>query len=675
MHSKRNGRVSILYVDDEQFLHEPFKFFMEMDGEFSVETATSAAEAFDRLSTGHYDVVVSDYQMPTMNGIDFLRRLRYAEKRMPFILFTGRGREEVVIQAINNGADFYIQKGGDVQRQFAELMHFVRSATQKREAEESLFATEQQLSSFFDCSADVMALFDVEGHVLRLNSAAEALLGVETAKAAGRKLSDFQDVADSDGTLKRLGSLFAKVAHEGVMVHHDEVSHRKDGNVTHLSVDTMPVKDASGRMAFIASVGQDVTEKMCFQALVKAISDASSAVLRGMPVGDILSFLCTTVADIFAFKGVSIFLKEDDGSLALLSKAENVPGSVMEGHLRWDDSLGGQTVAGRAVRTGKTQVDRIDGPEYAHLKEFQLKATYNSVISIPIMSKYETTGVLCINGNDLEKLSEVMIAQLGTAAEAVSIAIQSSRERERRKLLEKALESASDTVVLTNSDGIIEWANSSFTRTTGYTKEEARGKTPRLLKSGKHDDAFYKNLWDTILSGNVFHAKLTNRRKNGELYFEDTVITPVRNETGAISSFIAIKRDITEQMRLDEELRKSAERYRTMLEDMAEVHFEMDLKGNITSFDDALCCMTGHRRENISGSSYTEYAGDDTAKDVDDALRRVNLAGKPETVFDWKVMGKEGSTTCVDASIQLVRDSEGKAKGFRVFAKKGETGR
>ena len=118
--------LSILYVDDEPSLLEIGKLFLEQRGQFSVETVTSAPAALTLLKTKTYDAIISDYQMPDMNGIEFLKEVRASGNTIPFILFTGRGREEIVIQAINEGADFYLQKGGEPKSQFAELIQKIK---------------------------------------------------------------------------------------------------------------------------------------------------------------------------------------------------------------------------------------------------------------------------------------------------------------------------------------------------------------------------------------------------------------------------------------------------------------------------------------------------------------------------------------------------------------------
>ncbi len=136
------------------------------------------------------------------------------------------------------------------------------------------------------------------------------------------------------------------------------------------------------------------------------------------------------------------------------------------------------------------------------------------------------------------------------------------KAREQLQLQENALLAAANAIVITDRNGIIEWSNPAFTSLTGFSFEEARGRKTSLLRSGVHNDEYYKILWDTILSGQVWRGRLINKRKDGSIYVEEQTITPVRDSNGAISHFIAIKQDITEreqaeQMRLEQERLKS----------------------------------------------------------------------------------------------------------------------
>ena len=178
--------ISILYVDDEPGLLELCRIFLEQTGEFRVETVESAQEGLTRLHQEHYDAVISDYQMPGMDGISLLKSIRRHVGDIPFILFTGRGREEVVIEAVNNGADFYLQKGGDPKAQFAELMHKVRQAVTRKQAEKNLYESEKRLTDIINFLPDATFAIDREGKVLAWNRAIEELTGVPAAEMLGK---------------------------------------------------------------------------------------------------------------------------------------------------------------------------------------------------------------------------------------------------------------------------------------------------------------------------------------------------------------------------------------------------------------------------------------------------------------------------------------------------------
>jgi diguanylate cyclase (GGDEF)-like protein/PAS domain S-box-containing protein len=128
-----------------------------------------------------------------------------------------------------------------------------------------------------------------------------------------------------------------------------------------------------------------------------------------------------------------------------------------------------------------------------------------------------------------------------------------SQNLELRKL-SLAIEQSGNTVMITDSSGIIRYANPRFEETSGYRLNEVIGKNPRILKSGYQKAEFYQDLWQTITSGQIWRGELHNRRKDGSLYWESTTIAPVQNTTGQVTDFIAIKEDITDRKRLETEL-------------------------------------------------------------------------------------------------------------------------
>ncbi|HUE89352.1 MAG TPA: PAS domain S-box protein [Vicinamibacterales bacterium] len=145
---------------------------------------------------------------------------------------------------------------------------------------------------------------------------------------------------------------------------------------------------------------------------------------------------------------------------------------------------------------------------------------------------------------------------IGTFSSGTDIT-ERTRAQEELRLQGAALNASANAIVITDREGLIHWSNPAFSELTGYTAAEATGRNPRdLVKSDQHDQAFYKNLWDTIQSGQVWRGEMTNRRKDGSLYTEEQTITPVRDEQRELTHFIAVKQDTTERNRVAEEARQ-----------------------------------------------------------------------------------------------------------------------
>jgi len=145
----------------------------------------------------------------------------------------------------------------------------------------------------------------------------------------------------------------------------------------------------------------------------------------------------------------------------------------------------------------------------------------------------------------------------GQLVRAARYAIERKKAEEERLRLITAIEQAAECVVMTDPDGSIQFVNPAFERITGYSRQEAVGGNPRLVKSGKHDEAFYKRLWDTISRGEVWDGHFVNKKKDGTLYEEVATISPVRDSHGNIVNYVKVARDVTQQRKLEDQLRQA----------------------------------------------------------------------------------------------------------------------
>lgn len=154
----------------------------------------------------------------------------------------------------------------------------------------------------------------------------------------------------------------------------------------------------------------------------------------------------------------------------------------------------------------------------------------------------------------------------GKAILSIARNITERKKAERElTLLSTGINQAYDSVVITDINGNIEYVNPAFEQVTGYSREEFIGKNPRILKSGKHSNEFYQVMWNTILKGDVWYGEITNKKKDGAIYNEETIINPVKNRNNEITNFVAIKRDITRKKELEEKINRLQREYEAFM--------------------------------------------------------------------------------------------------------------
>ena len=224
-----------------------------------------------------------------------------------------------------------------------------------------------------------------------------------------------------------------------------------------------------------------------------------------------------------------------------------------------------------------------------------------------------------------------------------------------------AMETAGSAVMITDAKGVILWTNPAFTAQTGYPAEEALGRTPRILKSGRQDAAFYKKFWATILAGETWRGEFTNRRKDGAVYYDEHTVTPVRSSGGAITHFIGIMHDVTARKQAEEEVRATQSKLRHLVDHTPAVLYALKLEG------EAIIPYMGS--ENISrllGFTVAETLSMDWwlgQLHPDDRERA--MASIPEAIThgtshtEYRLRHKDGGYHWVDDHRRLVRNAAG----------------
>jgi PAS domain S-box-containing protein len=225
-----------------------------------------------------------------------------------------------------------------------------------------------------------------------------------------------------------------------------------------------------------------------------------------------------------------------------------------------------------------------------------------------------------------------------------------------------ALETAADAMLITDADGVILWVNPAFTDATGYTSEESIGQTPRILKSGVQEDAFYRNFWETIRSGHTFRGEFVNRRKDGTIYYDEHTVTPVFAKDGSITHFVGVMHDITERKQSEEQLREAHSQLREFLDHSPAVLYALRVEGEriVPRFaSENITRLLGF--EAAEALNYDWWLGQLHEEDRERAAASIaHTLTDGSSRNEYRLRHKDGTYLWVEDQQRLVRDDEGK---------------
>lgn len=322
-----------------------------------------------------------------------------------------------------------------------------------------------------------------------------------------------------------------------------------------------PVRDTDGEISRFAVYAADVTQQRRIQAIEALFPAINQKVLQGIPLLELLQFICTEVARLFDMNLIWVGRKEPDGAVSIMAHAGSAAGYVEDLKrigVRWDDTPQGQGGAGRAIRSGQVQHIKPSDPGFKIWREQAQKYGFQSILGIPLVLRSEVYGAFTLYSSKPDAFSAVTTDLLAGIGTRISVALEAAMDQQQIRLLSSALAEAGNGVMITSPRGIIQWVNPAFARLSGYSKEELVGQTPRLLKSGEQSPAYYQMLWKAISRGETWCSETVERAKNGDIYTVSQTITPMLDEDGQITHFIAIHEDITAQKKTQERIQHMA---------------------------------------------------------------------------------------------------------------------
>jgi len=224
--------------------------------------------------------------------------------------------------------------------------------------------------------------------------------------------------------------------------------------------------------------------------------------------------------------------------------------------------------------------------------------------------------------------------------------------------LSSAVEQTADSVLITDREGVIQYVNLAYEQMTGFSREEALGQTPRIVKSGRQPPEFYEHLWKNILNGQVCREVFINRRKNGELYYEEKTITPLKDENGNITHFVSTGKDISQQIRDKQALEESQQRYRAMTEVSPVGVFRTDAEGRCLYVNERWCAFAGLTTEQAAGTGWSQALHPDDRERVFALWHEMVDEGLPFRA-EYRFRRPDGSVTWLFGQSTAERDASG----------------
>ncbi len=232
-------------------------------------------------------------------------------------------------------------------------------------------------------------------------------------------------------------------------------------------------------------------------------------------------------------------------------------------------------------------------------------------------------------------------------------------------ILGAAVRQSPFSIVITDTDGNLDYVNPAFCNLTGYTEKEALGKNPSILKSGNTSKETYDQLWEAISSGKKWYGQFHNRKKSGELYWEDVVISPIIDKNGQITHLLGIKEDITERKKIEESLRLSEEKFRNLVEYSNDWIWEVNAEGVYTYASPLVKEILGYAPEEIIGKTPFDLMPQDEAARIADIFKKISKKGEPIVNLENVNQHRDGRFIILETSGVPVFDGKGRLTHYR----------
>ena len=478
---------------------------------FKTDRAETGAEFISLLKTGAWDIILADFKLPGYDAFSALEKALEIRPDVPFIVVSGSIGEETAIDLIKKGAVDYVLKDRLERLPFV-IRRALDEASQKRarqQAEEDLTANYTLLRIAGETARFGGWSVDLPDYTARWSDTVADIH--EMPRGYSPSVRDAINFY-APGWRERISKAFKNCAGNGIPYDQELEILTGTGKQIWVRTNGVAIRDESGTIVKVQGSFQDISEK---KRIEEALYDSEAqyrAMIEASPLAIIRNDLDGRIQS-WNPAAERIFGWTEKEVLG------NLPPYLPKDRIEEFEILRKQVIQGKVLTQVEVNRQRKDGT--------------------PIQVNLSTAAIYNKDGG-----TDGYIAILD------DITLRKQAESERHRLI-TAIEQSDESIIITDPKGLIQYVNPAFERISGYLKKDIQGMTPRILKSGKQDETFYRNLWTTLLAGHTFKGHITNKRKDGSLFTEDASISPVFGTDGRLNTFVAVKRDVTAHIQLE----------------------------------------------------------------------------------------------------------------------------
>ncbi|MCD4650389.1 MAG: response regulator [Candidatus Cloacimonetes bacterium] len=429
----------------------------------------------------------------------------------------------------------------DTEQRVTQIIITGRDITEELNTFEKL----QLYKKIIDNSDIAIVIADNEGIYLEQNNAHRELLGYSDEDIIGKTPSVITGI-DSKS------DVFSSLKNKDSYRYEFQLK-SKSGKMLYIDHSLFTTRNAAGNVQCYISFKRDITMQRRSQQVQDIIFEIGTAVNYSKDLHEFYEKIQHSIGRIIDTTNFYIALYEEETQTLSLPY-----------HVDMKDAFtsfpAGKTLTYYVIRSGKTQLlTEAQIRQLAAEGEVEIVGSLAEVwLGVPLRIKGKIIGIVSVQSYEsVNAIREEDRDFLQFVSDQIAVAIDRKLQEDERMRLVTAIENVNESVVITDKNAVIEYVNQACASIAGYNQFELIGKNPNIFSSGKHDSAFYKELWEQIQNGKMWRGLLINKRKNGELFQETATITPIFDDRGQITNYIAVKRDVTEERKLQKQLQQS----------------------------------------------------------------------------------------------------------------------